>query len=143
MVAHEVAHQWFYSAVGNDQARDPFADEALADYMARDLLNRFVPSQCPQGRLDHSIYDIGDCYAWVVYVQGDAWLRRVSQRAGASRFWSALAGYYAANRDGMGSTYEVLAALSRVAGRTAIDYERFPRTLPERVISLPFGPRLP
>ena len=143
MVAHEVAHQWFYSAVGNDQAREPFADEALADYMARDLINRFVPSLCPEGRLDHSIYDISDCYAWVVYVQGGDWLRRINQRAGVSRFWSALAGYYAANRGGMGSTYKVLAALSGVAGKSAIDYERFPRTVPPRVISLPFGPRLP
>jgi hypothetical protein len=42
MVAHEVAHQWFYSAVGNDQAREPFADEAVSDLMARNLLSRYV-----------------------------------------------------------------------------------------------------
>jgi aminopeptidase N len=29
---HEAAHQWFYSTVGNDQARDPWLDEALASY---------------------------------------------------------------------------------------------------------------
>jgi hypothetical protein len=28
--AHETAHQWFYSLVGNDQARDPWLDETLA-----------------------------------------------------------------------------------------------------------------
>jgi hypothetical protein len=28
--AHETAHQWFYSLVGNDQGRDPWLDEALA-----------------------------------------------------------------------------------------------------------------
>jgi len=31
-VVHELAHQWFYSLVGNDQARDPWLDEALASY---------------------------------------------------------------------------------------------------------------
>ena len=143
MVAHEVAHQWFYSAVGNDQAREPFADEALSDYMARDLLNSFVPSQCPVNRLDHSIYDISDCYAWVVYVQGNEWLRRLSQRVGARPFWEAVADYYVANRNGMGSTYALLASLARGAGRAAVDFERFPRTFPARLISLPFGPRLP
>ncbi len=30
--AHEVAHQWFYSLVGNNQARAPWLDEALATW---------------------------------------------------------------------------------------------------------------
>ena len=30
--AHETAHQWFYSLVGNDQARDPWLDEGLATW---------------------------------------------------------------------------------------------------------------
>lgn len=32
IVDHETAHQWFYSLVGNDQARDPWLDEALATW---------------------------------------------------------------------------------------------------------------
>ncbi len=32
IVAHETAHQWFYSLVGNDQERDPWLDEALASW---------------------------------------------------------------------------------------------------------------
>ena len=32
VVAHEVAHQWFYALVGNDQGRDPWLDEGLASY---------------------------------------------------------------------------------------------------------------
>lgn len=31
-VAHEVAHQWFYSVVGNDQLGEPWLDEGLAQY---------------------------------------------------------------------------------------------------------------
>ena len=31
-VAHEVAHQWFYAVVGNDQLDDPWLDESLAQY---------------------------------------------------------------------------------------------------------------
>ncbi|MEP0762943.1 MAG: hypothetical protein HRF48_09445, partial [Chloroflexota bacterium] len=32
ITAHEVSHQWWYAAVGNDQSRDPYLDEALATY---------------------------------------------------------------------------------------------------------------
>jgi hypothetical protein len=32
-VAHEVAHQWFYGVVGNDQLEEPWLDEALAQYL--------------------------------------------------------------------------------------------------------------
>jgi aminopeptidase N len=31
-VAHEVAHQWFYNLVGNDQVQEPWLDEAFAQY---------------------------------------------------------------------------------------------------------------
>jgi aminopeptidase N len=34
VVVHEVAHQWWYSLVGNDQVRHPWVDEALANYSA-------------------------------------------------------------------------------------------------------------
>jgi len=31
-VAHEVAHQWWYNIVGNDQVGEPWLDEALTNY---------------------------------------------------------------------------------------------------------------
>ncbi len=32
--AHEIAHQWFYCAIGNDQYNEPWLDEAFAEYYA-------------------------------------------------------------------------------------------------------------
>ena len=32
VVAHEAAHQWWYSLVGDDQVNDPWLDEALAEF---------------------------------------------------------------------------------------------------------------
>jgi len=32
VTAHEVAHQWWYSLVGNDQVNQPWLDESLANY---------------------------------------------------------------------------------------------------------------
>ncbi|MBO8157939.1 M1 family metallopeptidase [Thermosyntropha sp.] len=34
IMAHEIAHQWWYSLVGNDQIREPWLDEGLANYSA-------------------------------------------------------------------------------------------------------------
>lgn len=31
-VAHEVAHQWFYATIGNDQFSEPWLDESFAEY---------------------------------------------------------------------------------------------------------------
>jgi hypothetical protein len=49
-LAHEIGHQWFYSLVGNNQARDPWLDEALATWaQARfsDALAKFVGISIP------------------------------------------------------------------------------------------------
>ena len=42
VVHHETAHQWFYSLVGNDQARDPWLDEALATWAQADMDKTFA-----------------------------------------------------------------------------------------------------
>ena len=135
MVAHEVAHQWFYAVVGNDQAREPFADEAVADYMARTLVNRFADTRCPTGRLDPSIYDIGDCYAWVVYVQGVDWFRELPEAA----VWQALRDYYDTHRWGLGDTRSVLGALAAAGAVEPSDLGRFPSKLVPLLRTLPVG----
>jgi hypothetical protein len=46
IVDHETAHQWFYSLVGNDQARDPWLDETLATWAQ----TRIGSAEPPPGR---------------------------------------------------------------------------------------------
>ena len=53
---HEVAHQWFYALVGNDQGRDPWLDEGLAswagfrhDGTVADAVSRDIPADA-EGR---------------------------------------------------------------------------------------------
>ena len=71
LVTHEIAHQWFYGIVGNDQAREPFADEAPTDFVARDILGMRRSSRCSTTNLDRTIYRYSSpCYYEVVYIQG-------------------------------------------------------------------------
>ncbi|HEY7282061.1 MAG TPA: M1 family aminopeptidase [Actinomycetota bacterium] len=58
-VSHEVSHQWFYSLVGDDQARDPWLDEALATWAAANVSNYlgYMRSQTAHGlELSHVAY---------------------------------------------------------------------------------------
>jgi aminopeptidase N len=112
LVPHEVAHQWFYALVSNDQANEPFADEAVADIMARDLMGMLRSPRCASDRLDRSIYDYTRaCYFETVYVRGSLVLDRARDAMGNDAFWAALRGYLDAHRFGFGSTRELLEAL--------------------------------
>ncbi|MEX2546818.1 MAG: hypothetical protein WD830_03405 [Chloroflexota bacterium] len=130
MVSHELAHQWFYSTVGNDQARQPFADEALADFMARNLLSRWATSKCAPDDLDQTIYELGGCYAWVIYVQGGNWLRAYRNKVGDRTFWRGLANYYSNYRYRIGGTRQALDALDAAAGIKGGHEDRFPGLYP-------------
>ena len=110
--AHETAHQWFYGIVGNDQAEEPFTDEAAADFVARSALGLHRASRCPAGRLDRSIYGYSArCYVETVYIQGGNLLDEARRRMGSTAFWGALRGYVAVHRGGITTTATLLQAL--------------------------------
>ena len=112
LVSHETAHQWFYGMVGNDQARQPFADEAAADFVAREITGTRRGSRCATGRLDRTIYAYSStCYYEVVYIQGGNLLNEARRRMGSTAFWGALRKYVADNRFGLTGTKTLLQAL--------------------------------
>jgi hypothetical protein len=43
IAAHETAHQWWYAIVGNNQATEPWLDEALCTYMEHIYYERYAP----------------------------------------------------------------------------------------------------
>ncbi len=79
VASHEVAHQWFYGLVGNDQGRDPWLDEGLASWAEARFegrLERFKARVVPPGAKNKvgepmSYWaDRRDVYQDGVYVQG-------------------------------------------------------------------------
>jgi hypothetical protein len=129
LVTHETAHQWFYGLVGSDQARQPFADEAMADELARYVSGIRRASRCSTGRLDRSIYSYSSaCYFEVIYVQGSTFLDGLRKRMGNANFWAAIRGYVAAQRLGISTTQALLDAID---DGTSLDFRplyhpRFP-----------------
>jgi hypothetical protein len=112
LAAHETAHQWFYGIVGNDQSRQPFADEAAADMVARYVLSLRRASRCSTTTLDRTIYQYtASCYYEAIYIQGGNLLDTARQRMGSSAYWTAVRGYIAAHRNGIATTQSLLQAL--------------------------------
>jgi hypothetical protein len=112
LVTHEIAHQWFYGLVGNDQAREPFADEAMADMAARFVLGMRRASACSAARLDLSIYRYSTaCYYETIYIQGGNLLDDARRRMGTTRFFAAVRAYIAAHRYGLVHTRTLLDAI--------------------------------
>ena len=88
-VSHEIAHQWFYGLVGDDQARDPWLDEAFATYAealdhgtARGYLTTEIPAD-GRGRTGAPMtyWEGRRSYYRSVYVQGAAALLRARSAA--------------------------------------------------------------
>ena len=130
LVSHETAHQWFYAAVGNDQASEPFADEAATDFLARYTLGQRRASQCAPARLDATIYGYSAaCYYETVYIQGGNFIDDLRKRMGSTAFWNAMRSYVATNSFRFSGTKRLLDALD-AATSTDLQptYEpRFPR----------------
>jgi aminopeptidase N len=106
--AHETAHQWWFDGVGNDQAREPWLDEALSTYSERiyyetvhpDLVKwwweyRYFEFDNP-GFVDTPIYDGGGQrpYWDKVYLEGARFLEELRLRIGDEIFFAFLKDYY-------------------------------------------------
>jgi hypothetical protein len=132
LVTHEIAHQWFYAAVGNNQAGDPFFDEAVSDFLTRNMLQSFRRSRCPMAALDGSVYDYdATCYPEVIYVQGAQYLERYRLAVGDEAFWTGVSQYYEDNLLKIGDTRSLLDALDAASGfDSARHAKRFPSLYP-------------
>jgi hypothetical protein len=130
LVAHETGHQWFYGIVGNNQATEPYADEAATDFVARYILGLRRASRCSTARLDLTIYEYSSaCYYEDIYIQGGNFLDDIRRRMGSTAFWAGIRDYLAAHRFKLTTTKTLLDTLD---AHTPLDlvprYEpRFPR----------------
>jgi hypothetical protein len=105
--AHETAHQWWYGLVGNDQAMEPWLDEALSTYGELLYYERFHPDDVdwwwlfrvnvygPQGWMDGSIYDYDSFRSYVnaTYLRGAQFLDQLRATVGDETFLSFLKAY--------------------------------------------------
>jgi hypothetical protein len=116
LVYHETAHQWFYGLVGNDQWKEPFADEAAADLLARTVLGNLRSSRCATDDLDRRITQYSSaCYYETIYIQGGNVLNGFRTKMGTTLFWNTVADYVEAYAQKLGGTKKLLDRLQEAS----------------------------
>lgn len=111
IAAHETAHQWWYALVGNDQAMEPWLDEALCTYSERLYFENIHPNDLdwwwayrvnyyePSGWVNTTIYnpegktDAYRSYRDAVYLNGAVFLEKLRQDIGNTAFFGFLHDY--------------------------------------------------
>lgn len=108
LVAHEVAHQWWYGAVGNDQVREAWLDESLAFYSELLYFEYYLPDLVewwwvkrvdqfhPEGPVDVTIYDYEYSADFILLMYGQAarYTRDLRNLIGDEAFYAFLRDYY-------------------------------------------------
>jgi peptidase M1-like protein len=109
VAAHETAHQWWFEQVANDQAEQPWLDEALATYSEHIFYEGSDPSLVswwwtyridfynPQGWVDIPVYAGNGFrpYTNAVYFRGAHFLDDLRKRIGDDAFFAFLKDYLA------------------------------------------------
>jgi len=126
IAAHETAHQWWYRAVGNDQALEPWLDEALSTYSERLFYEMAQPEGLdwwwtyrinyyePQGWIDGNIYNpLGyRAYRDAVYLNGAKFIEDLRILIGDEAFFNFLGDYAQEYSEKIVSADDFLAFLS-------------------------------
>jgi aminopeptidase N len=100
IAAHEVSHQWWYGVVSDDQAREPWLDEAMARfnelryyefYSPRDVWwwrSQVIYDAAPVRSVDSSIYDFHyhQNYISAIYNRGALFLDALRAQIGQPAF---------------------------------------------------------
>jgi hypothetical protein len=132
---HEIAHQWWFGLVGNDQATEPWLDEALSVYSERIFYEYNHPGYGdwwwdfrvnyfgPSGYVDQDVYGFGTFRAYVnaVYLNGANFLEDLRTRIGDEAFFDALQDYAQTNARGLATGEDFFAAIRRHTTRDFSD----------------------
>jgi hypothetical protein len=111
ITVHEVAHQWWYDAVGSNQALAPWLDEALSTYSEYIYIEVYYPELTdwwwffrvnrlnPQGNVDSAVYEFDQIRPYInaVYLRGVLMFHEMRLTLGDEAFFDWLAAYAEAN----------------------------------------------
>jgi hypothetical protein len=144
--AHEVAHQWWYGLVGNDQVDEPWLDESLTNYSAYlyyDEIKGRVAAETIKQQVFERPYQLARERGWdravagpvesfrepeygaIVYGKGPLFFDAVRERVGDEDFFAALRAYLEAHRYGIAYPEDLIEAFEETSGEQIDDLYEF------------------
>ena len=125
--SHEVAHEWWYGLVGNNQGRDPWLDEAFGTYaegLDRGTLASYERTAIPADGVNRvgapmTYWEGRSSYYRSVYVQGAAALSRARRAVGAAAFDRAIGCHVRRNAHRITTPADVAASLRHLPAAVA------------------------
>ena len=111
VIAHETAHQWWYSVIGNDEISEPWLDEAITEYSTilyfeekygKETGDKLIKTMEVQTR-DFKTNDIFKAttdyknsseYSLSVYTKGAVLFNEIRKEVGDEMFFNTLREYY-------------------------------------------------
>jgi hypothetical protein len=137
LAAHEVAHQWWFGVVGNDQVDEPWLDEALTQYSTMLYYEKVYGPERAAGILRGEFVQIHqnlvrrgrdmpaglaasaygpELYWQIVYDKGALYFHELRQAVGDESFFEILQTYYSRHRYKIATPESLLAVIESVTG---------------------------
>lgn len=139
LIAHETAHQWFFSMAGNDVNMHPWLDEALASYSETVFARRFFGDSEAEAHLQTRItsyldyldrggedldagltvldYPDRSMYFTIVYHKPQVFFQELEALIGSDAVEAGLQLYFECNQFGIGQPADFRVALETVANQ--------------------------
>lgn len=133
VVAHEIAHQWWYGIVGNNEVREPWLDEALTEYttlmyfekkygphikeqifdkMIKGQYENYIDLESDKGEgILRSLKEFDNSwqYSSIVYNKGAMFVHELREEMGEESFLNTLREYFEAYKYKNATTEDFLA----------------------------------
>ncbi len=142
VVAHEVAHQWWYSLVGNDQIDEPWLDEAFAQFTTALYYRDQYGAASMQGYVEQALtalyarvkgtdqdkradLPVGayseSQYSPIVYGKAALFFNALYEALGDAKFDQFMQEYFQTYRYGVAYPKDLLAIAAKYVGQAKLD----------------------
>ncbi|SHE77045.1 Peptidase family M1 [Seinonella peptonophila] len=127
VVAHEVAHQWFYGQIGNNQYDDPWLDESFASYYesmfdqklnelnAKPVADSRFHLSSPMSVFTQNGKQLDRIYVQMIYKYGPRTLHDLEKKIGSETFEKGIKTYFQQKQFDITTTSDFIQIMEQIS----------------------------